>query len=238
MLLRGNDWGHVLNASGARGFAGEGYWFHPLLRHAGLRYDGSTFVSKTTTLKPRRGNMALTEDHRPRALLPDCIVVKPLAGVALNAVGLAGPGAKEVLQKLCWQHDLPKVVVSFMALDSSSEGRLTETLGFLHEFESFVNIKGEDNVALQVNFSCPNVGLDTSHLVNEIAHVLDLTSDVGVATMVKINALMPPEAACLVAKHPGCDAIVCSNTIPWGSLPDDIDWTRLVRIAVSPVAAR
>jgi len=228
MLLRGNDWGHVLNASGARGFAGEGYWFHPLLRSLGLRYDGSTFVSKTTTVKRRRGNMALTEDHRPASLLPDCIVVMPLAGAVLNAVGLSGPGAREVLRMLRWRHDLQKMVVSFMAIESSAEWRLMETLTFLHEFKAFVAVKGVSNVALQLNFSCQNVGFDiTSPLVNEVAHVLDLTSDLGIATMVKVNALVPPQAACLMAKHTGCDAIVCSNTIPWGKLPKDLDWKGL-----------
>src|SRR5208282_391343 len=90
--LRGIDFGNVFNASGARGFHGEGYWFHRLWRPFGLDYAGSTFVAKTTTLMPRMGNMPIDESGKPVGMLPDCIVVKPAAGVVLNAVGLSGPG--------------------------------------------------------------------------------------------------------------------------------------------------
>ena len=39
-----------------------------------------------------------------------------------------------------------------------------------------------------------------------------------------------------MAAHPGCDAIIMSNTIPWGQLPDRIDWKGLFGTDVSPVA--
>jgi len=52
MILRGIEFGNVFNASGARGFFGEGYVYHRLWRPFGLSYDGSTFVAKTTTLLP------------------------------------------------------------------------------------------------------------------------------------------------------------------------------------------
>jgi dihydroorotate dehydrogenase (NAD+) catalytic subunit len=224
MRLRGVEWGHVLNASGARGFTGEGYWFHELLQPLGLRYGGSTFVTKTTTLMRRPGNMPLDEDSQPLALWPDCIVVKPWSGVVLNAVGLSGPGAKEILKRLSVRRDVSRVVVSFMSVENDSKARVSEALSFVQMFESFVEEKRAENVALQVNFSCPNVGLDTSHLVEEVAQVLDGTVKLGVATMIKLNALVPPETACDLAKHAGCDAVVCSNTIPWGQRPDAIDW--------------
>ena len=236
MRLRGVEWGHVLNASGARGFAGEGYWFHDLSRLVGLRYDGSTFVTKTTTLMPRAGNMWLDDDHRPLALVPDCIVVRPMAGVVLNAVGLSGPGAKEVLAKLRVRRDLKRVVVSFMSVDKTPEARVSEAHSFLHMFRAFIRTKGTDNVALQVNFSCPNVGLDPTHLMDEVTQVLDRSVDLGVATMIKLNALVAPEVACKLAEHEGCDAVVCSNTIPWGQMPDVIGWKQLFGSEESPLA--
>lgn len=236
MRLRGVDWGNVLNASGARGFATEGYWFHDFLGPLGLRYDGATFVTKTTTLMPRRGNMMLDEEYRPLFLLPDCIVVKPLTGVVLNAVGLSGPGAKEILLRLRQRRDLKRLVVSFMSVEASVEARVSEAASFVQMLRPFLDAKGTDNVALQVNFSCPNVGLDPSHLAGEVGQVLDRTAPLGVATMIKLNAMVPPEVACQLAEHEGCDAVVCSNTIPWGQLPHRIHWRGLFGSDTSPLA--
>ena len=235
MKLRGVEWGHVMNASGARGFAREGYWFHEFLAPFGLRYDGCTFVAKTTTLMKRSGNMWLDDTHEPLALMPDCIVVRPMTGVVLNAVGLSGPGAKAVLTRLRERRDLKRMVVSFMSVESDAKSRVSEARSFVHMFRSFVELKGTDNVALQVNFSCPNVGLEPSHLVGEVAEVLDATVGLGVATMIKLNALVPVEVACKLAEHEGCDAVVCSNTIPWGQLADRIDWKGIFGSDESPL---
>lgn len=235
MKLRGVEWGHVMNASGARGFAGEGYWFHEFFGPLGLRYDGCTFVTKTTTLMKRSGNMWLDADHRPLSLVPDCIVVRPMTGVVLNAVGLSGPGAKTILSQLRERRGIERMVVSFMSVETEAKARISEALSFVQMFRSFVESKGMDNVALQVNFSCPNVGLDPTHLVDEVAEVLDATVRLGVATMVKLSALVPVETACKLAQHDGCDAIVCSNTIPWGQLADRIDWKGLFGSNESPL---
>jgi dihydroorotate dehydrogenase len=55
--------------------------------------------------------------------------------------------------------------------------------------------------------------------------------------MVKLNALVSPHLAAKLASHDVCDAIVCSNTIPWGQLPNQIDWERLFGTDTSPLAS-
>ena len=229
-------WGGVFNASGARGFFGEGYWFHGLAAPFGLRYEGSTFVAKTTTLYPREGNMPLTRQFGPKRILPDCIVVKPRAGVALNAVGLSGPGAEVLIDR--WRNVLhgKRFVVSFMAIGKTPNERVAEVASFVELMRPFVEAMGTDNLGLQVNFSCPNVGLDPSHLVGEVDASLDRTAALGIMTMLKVSALVPPEVACKLSAHHGCHAVVCSNTIPWGQLPDQIDWRGLFGTDVSPLA--
>ncbi len=76
MKLRKTEFGKVFCAAGARNFFGteaDAYWFHRfwlfravywvmsqiLGRPWGLNYAGSTFVTKTTTLGARDGNMPL-----------------------------------------------------------------------------------------------------------------------------------------------------------------------------------
>jgi len=262
MRMRGVEWGRVFNASGARGFRGEGYWFHDLWRHLGLRWEGSTLVTKTTTLLPRAGNMPLNDDQQPKALLPDCIVVKPAAGVVLNAVGLSGPGAAALLsdwsmgvngRRALLESRLQETrarampmhfVISFMSVAADAASRLDELSTFVKMLWTPLRSWQRENeadfpptsVALQLNFSCPNVGLDTSHLVQEISDALDVTSVLNIPVMVKISALVPPAVACEIAEKPGCDAIVCSNTIPWGQLPEEIPWAKLFGSTTSPLA--
>ena len=120
MILRGIDFGCVHGASGVQGFFGEGYWFHkvPII---GPNFNGMTFVAKTTTLNAREGNMPLKSDYTPRDMFPKCVVVKPLSGVVLNAVGLSGPGAKALLDTGLWQRRSKKpFFISFIKWDTSS----------------------------------------------------------------------------------------------------------------------
>lgn len=245
MLMRGVEWGNVFNAAGARGFVREGYWFHRLAHFGGLRYDGATFVTKTATLMPRKGNMELDEQHRPAHLLPDCIVVKPLKGVVLNAVGLSGPGGRVLIDR--WREAdlkekkkkgqfLGQMVVSFMAVEGTMQDRISEAGSFFTMFEPFVKNNGTSFTALQLNFSCPNAAVDHgADLSAEVKAVLDKAAPLGVPIMIKLNALVSPEEACHLAAHEACDAVVCSNTIPWGKLPERIDWHGLFGSVSSPL---
>jgi dihydroorotate dehydrogenase len=248
MHLRGIDFGHVFNASGARGFYGEGYWYHKYWRPFGLNYEGSTFVAKTTTLMPRLGNMPLDVDGCPIDLVPDCIVVKPAAGVTLNAVGLSGPGILTLTNTWKksgreWKTPGTRFVVSIMSVANSPEERFREAKAMFSLLKPVIDAQGVDppsglkmRMALQINFSCPNVGLDTSHLVDEASLVLGESQKLGIPTMVKINALVPVEVADLMVTMSGCDALVVSNTIPWGQMPDRIDWKGLFGSDKSPLA--
>lgn len=234
MRLRGVDMGHVFCASGARGFSGEGYWFHGF---PGVGYRGTTLVTKTTTLNPRWGNMPLDADLRPADSLPDCIVVKPMRGAVLNAVGLSGPGIDALLPK--WM-ELPThetLVVSLMSAAADAETRVGELEKMCHRLRTIAVFR--PCFAVQINLSCPNVGLDPTHLLEEASSILSKASAALVydrPLLLKLNALVPPSAAAEIASHPSCDAVVCSNTIPWGAIPDRIDWRGIFGTDVSPLA--
>jgi dihydroorotate dehydrogenase len=235
MKLRGIDFGHVFNASGARGFRREGYWFHHLARPLGLNYKGSTFVAKTTTLMPREGNMKLGPSHRPIDFFPDCIVVKMRAGVVLNSVGLSGPGCLALVEE--WKKHTPPspFIVSIMSVQQTPGLRLVESKSMIKLLQPLVEMYG-GQMGLQINFSCPNVGLEHSHLIEEVEGTLNESKQLGIPTMIKLNALVDPEAALHMAEHAECDAVVVSNTIPWGQLPDRIDWKGLFGSDTSPIA--
>lgn len=236
MELRGIPFGSVFDASGVRGFFGEGYWYHRYLRPLGLRFDHATFVAKTTTLLPRVGNMPMRSNGvTPIERRPQCIVVRPFRGVALNAVGLSGPGAQALLGDGRWQRRTEPFFLSFMSVAQTVDERWRELALFvallqprLREFRA--------PIGLQINFSCPNVGVHSAALVEEALSALGIASKLGIPLMPKLNILAPVAVAKEISEHPACDALCVSNTIPWGSLPDRIPWRELFSSDESPLA--
>lgn len=235
--LKGIDFGCVWDASGVRGFFGEGYAYHKVFRSRGLNFAGSTFVAKTMTLEPRKGNMNLQNDGTLpwwRAK-PKCIVVKPIKGVVLNAVGLSNPGAEALFAQKKWQRRCIPFFLSFMAIRETKEERLRELCEFLRILRSYLPelLAG---VGLQLNYSCPNVGLHVDELIEEVNEGLSMAGKLNIPVVPKFNALLPVSAAAKIAKHRACDAVCVSNTIPWGKLPEKVDWQGIFGTRISPLA--
>ncbi len=223
MKLRGIRFSPVFNASGARGFFGEGYWYthHWLWLRLGLNWSYTTFVSKTTTLNPREGNMPRKEDFTPRERRPRCIATNPWNGHALNAVGLSNPGAYELLDANRpdrWQTHINPFLISFMALDDP-------TISHIDQVRRFRDLLGlhqphfQTKFGVQFNRSCPNVehAYDT---IEETHEMLDILGELGVPIVVKFNPVESVEFIKETAIHPACDAVANNNTIPWEKVPE------------------
>ena len=240
MKLRGVEFGPTFNASGARGFAGEGYWFHKLA-FGWPDFTGATFVSKTSTLAPRTGNMKLRPaycGYGPVERFPDCVVAKPLKGIVLNAVGLSGPGlAALAIGPLREFPPGAPLVVSLMSLAPNEQERLAEYASMASLLRPLLAWREsesgwEGRTAVQVNFSCPNAGIDPTVLAGEVRETCAvLRRELDCSVMVKLGALAEPSKDLDAA-----DAVICSNTIPWGKLPERIDWEGLFGSKESPLA--
>ncbi|MFA6095752.1 MAG: hypothetical protein WC767_02815, partial [Candidatus Paceibacterota bacterium] len=183
MKLRNVRFGPVQGASGVQGFFGEGYPYHrayKTLFPRGFDFTGMTFVAKTTTLHPRAGNMALGGGDRitPRSLVPDCIVARPFKGAALNAVGLSGPGARFLFETGRWQARKESFFISFMSVEKEVSARQEELREFVRMFRLRLP-EFATPVGLQVNLSCPNVGLHLDKVVSEAHAALDIASVLG-----------------------------------------------------------
>ncbi len=249
MKLRGIEFGNVLGASGAQGFFGEGYLHHRLLGPFGPKFDGCTFVAKTTTLNGRKGNMPMQEDgitpreFMPRCIFPNFLRVKNipisigmfLKGLMLNAVGLSGPGAEFLLETGRWQDLTETFFLSVMSVAQTAGERILEIRSFVKKLVQYLP-EFKARVGLQINISCPNVGLNIDELVYETETMLDFASELDVPLMPKFNILTPVTVAKQIAEHPSCDALCISNTIPWGKLPERINWKELFGTDVSPLA--
>ncbi|PIR92569.1 hypothetical protein COU01_00975 [Candidatus Falkowbacteria bacterium CG10_big_fil_rev_8_21_14_0_10_44_15] len=262
-LIEGIDFGPIWGASGVQGFFGEGYWFHkPFMKLGLLSFDGMTFVAKTTTLNFRKGNMPLRfmrglrlnndgtladgqhivirtpRDVMPQQRLPDCVYCDAKNEVAINAVGLSGPGAGSLLDTGFWQERTEPFWLSFMSVAPTAKQRFEELQAFVDMFNAFLHglqfathaaktpqspgvasisqvKKFQAPVGLQINFSCPNVGLNPTELIDEIHQALACAAALGIPLAPKINLLTPPEVAKKICEHASCDALCVTNTIPW-----------------------
>ena len=238
MILRGINFGPVLGASGVQNFFGEGYAFHKVTDPFKHLFNGIAFVSKTTTLKKRVGNMPLKKDGiTPSELKPSCIKVKFRKGVVLNSVGLSGPGAIALLEDGRWQKRTKPFFISFMAVGVTAEDRIRELSNFVLLLQQYLS-RFNALVGLQINYSCPNLGhhVDQDRLIYETKQGLSSASELNIPLTLKFNALTPVGIVKTISEHKSCDAICISNTIPWGELPNRIDWEGLFGSNVSPLA--
>lgn len=231
MYLRGINYGPIWAASGALGFFGEGYWYHRFIPSL----DGLTFVGKTVTLDPNKGNMVLDPTTwQPTALFPRCIRFNPFKGIALNAVGLSNFGIEEALRMGKWQERLEPFFISFMPLSKSKEGRLTETRQYVSYLKGALPwFRGK--VALQVNLSCPNTGEDLKELENEAIELLKILTELGISLVPKFNVLTSPATVKRIAREVAIDGVCISNTLPYGTLAQEVNWRELFG-EVSPLA--
>jgi dihydroorotate dehydrogenase len=245
MLIRGVRFNYCFDQSGVRNFYGEGYPYHKLFRVLpGFRFDGSTFVAKTTTLVPRRGiayreggNMPLRPDGvTPSEFKPRCIFVSPrswVSGAALNAVGLAGPGVQALLTSNKW-HEYPMpFMISVMTVSNNPKAELEQLVDCIKLYLPFMAKFG-----VQLNMSCPNVehAQEVATVVQQTAGNLAILRELGprVPLVVKLNALFPIQAAKDMADDPNCDGFCNSNTIPWNDIPERIR-LELFGMTVSPL---
>lgn len=228
MYLRKTDFGKAIGASGVQGFfSGDEYLYHRVLKHMpGFSFKGLTFVAKTMTLEPKAGNAKLKKDGVSMAdVFPDCIYPMHLRGIALNAVELSNIGAQALLEKNIWQQRTNPFMLSFMAVGETKKKRLEEIRNFVELLLLHLS-EFKTKIALQINVSCPNTEHGQIELIEEVIPYLDIASKLYIPLIPKINLTLSQEVVLEISKHPACDAICLTNTIPFGELPNLIPWEK------------
>jgi dihydroorotate dehydrogenase len=231
LILGAENFGQIFCATGARGFYGEGYPFHKLWKYTGMNWRGTGFSGKTLTLESRRGqefgepgNMPLEEDGvTPKELMPRSIWTSfRNGGEMVNAVGLAGFGARFYLQTGNFHRIKKPFSLSFMTLANDASGREAELREFCVLLRGYLPFK--TSVVLQINFGCPNSGHDLSKFYSEICGLVEIAKSIlGIPVIPNVNALMPTSVLVEIARI--ADGLWIGNTIPWKST-DQIDWSR------------
>jgi len=238
MKIRGIEFANAFAASGTLNFFGDGWWYHfwyKLIFPGFRKIFDCTFIAKTTTFDPRPGNMPLKANLQPKKLLPDCIKVYPFKGVVLNAVGLSGSGAMALFATNLWQNRTEPFFISFMAIGKNKEERLKETENFVALLKKELP-KFKASVGVQVNMSCPNTGHRTTDLALEAFATLELFSSLNIPIDLKVNTLFDIALLKKIEDNKLCDIITVSNTIPYGTYDEKINWQHLLGCSVSPLA--
>lgn len=210
---------YVFMGPGLRGFFGEGYWFHILIKwFFGAIWAGMNFVAKTTTFFKRPGNLPLRADgYRMRGLFPWCILLHWLSSHILNAVKLSGPGFQALLDKGFWQRRNDQWILSFMAVGTIMGERI-------HEYREFVSLlkarlpellKEGAQIVLQLNFGCPNTENPLETLRGEIIECLEIARETGLPLMANFNAFVPAELLLELERSGLVDCIWIANTVPY-----------------------
>lgn len=182
MILNGLEFGYLFWASGAVNFFGEGWWYDKYLNLVpGYSSRGITETGKTVTLESRlgsekngeSGNMVLNDHYQTKKWLPDCVKIYWLKGLALNAVGLSGPGLAVLLEKGFWQVSSHPFIISLMATGSTKKLRLLKmaAMGGMFRKEILKDFPYSPRwaryLAFEQNISCPNVQHDPRELEKE-----------------------------------------------------------------------
>jgi len=238
IALRGVRFESVIDASGVRNFHQKGYPFHLLFFLFGLRFHGSSFVTKTTTLLPRAGNMPLKKDGAtPKEWVPRCIIRNKRKKIVLNAVGLSGPGLEFLIQTGWWQRLTEPFQISVMSLAPTPNGRQAELEGIFYRLAAAKKYEHfRADWGIQVNLSCPNGGLDPNDLIDEVVPMLEMAEKAipqSVSLTLKFGPEAHPKSICRIARHPRCDALCFCNTLPfgkqalWTQYARPVDWKEL-----------
>lgn len=238
MIINGIKFGPAFNASGARNITGQGYWYHAPMKPFGLNYNGATFISKTVTMKTRKGNMPLQDDgETPVEWLPKCIYHNAEKALALNCVGLSNFGLKYYLDSGWWQDRTEPFLISFAAVGETTEEMLKEDREFVKLMQDYKS-SFQSHFGIQRNYSCPNTGHDPNKIIAGALSSLDVMRELNVPIVAKINLETSIPAAAVIAAHPACSAICMSNTVPFGQLPKLIPWNDLFPGGTSPLIKR
>jgi len=218
--------GKVFITSGAKGLDGDGYWYDKILNIIPrYSFKGATLILKTVTLNSRDGNLPLKDNLQPKEYFPSCVRVYPFSGAMMNAVGVSNPGIESMFKMNIWQKLEPPILLSIIPVGKTRNDRLQEIYEMMKIISNYMStFPHPGQVGIQLNVSCPNTGISIDEYIQDLLEYVITLKELNTFIDVKINILVPPEKLENCAFM--CDIITCSNTIPYGSFPDKINWSK------------
>ncbi|TSC67060.1 MAG: hypothetical protein G01um101472_541, partial [Parcubacteria group bacterium Gr01-1014_72] len=149
----------------------------------------------------------------------------------LNAVSLSGPGLRFLLDAKRWQSYGKPMLISVMSLAKTPSERKAELFLMCEmiasEYRELAVMRGyAPQWGIQINFSCPNGGVDPNDLIAEVVPILEMADEMlpsQIPVMPKFGPEIHPASVLQIARAPRCDALCVFNTMPFGKHPT---WTQ------------
>lgn len=192
-------------ASGALGFDGRGYWWEKPLRWLG-KIDSHQFlvITKTLTMKPRKGNLRWWRPWRCVAKYKDGWI---------NAVGLTNPGIHYWLNTYFHNivEDRTAVAVS-IAPETLQEASMMSFLLTIANSTALIYDGFKPIQAIELNVSCPNS--DHVRNVTNIVSMIKVMKPSGLPIFVKLGWTQPYMEICKAVQR-DVAAFDLINAIPW-----------------------
>jgi dihydroorotate dehydrogenase len=208
MKIRHVDFCRVWCGSGVLGFVGEGYWW-TRFSALGVQNKRVTFVTKTLTLLPHKGNVGLKSNFKPRRLFPETLQIKFRKGVVVNRFGFSNPGIKKVLACGSLQSLDRPFFISIGTVSQSIEARQKDIEGMVEVLgrQAFCNQYG-----IQLNISCPNLEDGTQTSIDEKINHATLCGTLGVPLLIKVSPDTSVEDFFKLEALECVDGFIISNT--------------------------
>ena len=124
--------------------------------------------------------------------------------------------------------------LSFMSVEKTKQDRLQEAQRFAEIAVKYIP-QFKAPVALQVNFSCPNVSHKIDDLEFEVSETLKILNSLNIPLVPKFSITLSPEIIMRMCNTKYCDGICVSNTVPWGQMNEYINWKKITGYSDSPL---
>lgn len=192
-LSNGHQFEYMI-ASGAMAFDGRGWpWEKPLVGLGLIRPELFTTVVKTLTKEPRKGNLRWWKPW-------ECVAL--IEGGAVNKVGLTNPGIDYWCEQIA-----PGVDFEEYCIVGSIFGDKEELVYCTHRMNRF------PLRAIEVNFSCPNLGAGVSAVEALVDGVKTVERESDHPVIVKVSTAQ--DYLMIASELEGIAEAISINSVPW-----------------------
>ncbi len=181
-------------ASGAMAFDGQGWpWEKPMVNLGLVRPELFTTVIKTLTREPRKGNLRWWKPW-------ECVAL--IEGGAVNKVGLTNPGIDYWCKKIA-----PRIDFERCATVGSIFGNKQELIECTHMMNQY------PLCAIEVNYSCPNLGTGLSATGALVDGVKAVEQESDHPVIVKVSTAQ--DFLMIASELEGIVEAISINSVPW-----------------------
>ncbi len=202
-------------------FNSQSWLYHKFLEKIFINLEGMTPVSNTNFLKENDDN---------NLLIPKNIYVDRKNMCTLTTNGFNNLGVINIISSYESNEETDPFQISFIPVAKTKKERLNELDQFITLLLSTdKNFKAKIGLQINTNYLESETGIPD---ILETMEMLDMCKplvSIGVAIIPRISIEMSLQDVIKIGEHKNTHAIVTSDEIHYGSMPEKIDWSKLFK---------